>query len=119
MNHVENFGCYKIWHYPRKGVYIATRISGNNHVEVCFNHKRCFSTIEELKSEIESQGVSPTTIVSNDPYNVAIRWLRDESNKDNKNYEEIERLVGQYYYGIAAKKELESLVKEFGLLKEC
>ncbi len=39
-------------------------------------------------------------------YNAGVRWLNSH-NKEDENYRLISCLVGQYYYGIEPKKELE------------
>ncbi len=42
-------------------------------------------------------------------YNAGIRWLKSH-NKEDENYRLINCLVEQYYYGIEAKRELESVL---------
>lgn len=54
--------------------------------------------------------------VYTDPYNVALHWYQDENNKNHKDYEEIGLLIGQYYCGIEAKKDLRNRLIEMGLL---
>lgn len=47
-------------------------------------------------------------------YNAALIWTRKSGNRHEK-YEEVNRLLNQYYYGLAAKRELESLLDEMGV----
>lgn len=50
-----------------------------------------------------------------DAYNKAILYLEEHKNFPEE--EEMKLLVGQYYYGIAAQKELENLMYRINLPK--
>ena len=114
MNVVEKYGGYRILYFPRKRIYRASKVSEYFSCYACFQHKTDFNTIEEIKNAI---GLAiPSEIISNDPYNTAIRWLRN-NNEDHECYKLIECLVGQYQYGIEPKKELKALLTRMGILK--
>lgn len=55
-------------------------------------------------------------ILSMDPYNVAVRWM--DNNRSNENYEEISRLVNQYFYGRCVHRELEEFLDKIGVKYE-
>ena len=46
-------------------------------------------------------------------YNVALIWTRE--NGSHEQYETVNRLLNQCYYGLAAKRELENLLDEMGV----
>ena len=113
MDWVEKIGNKVILYFPRKHIYRAIE-RGNFGVYLRFNNKQDFKSIEELREAITTTK-STREVISNDPYNTAIRWLR-ENDKENQYYQEINLLVNQYYYGIEPKRELENLLISIGVL---
>ena len=57
-----------------------------------------------------------TEMVYTDPYNIAIKWLRDDTNQSNEHFKEVSILLRQYCYGIEAKKDLKNLLIKMKLL---
>ena len=113
MEFVEKYCGYKIWHFPRKGIYRVSEANKPN-VFIHLNTIKDFKSVDEIKDIINQ---APKSYVQyTDPYNVAIQWLREGKNKNNESYEEINLLVNQYQYGIEPKKELRGKLTSLGLL---
>jgi hypothetical protein len=75
-----------------------------------------FNNKAELYAKLrEAEGFKPARYT--DAYNIAIQWYKDENNKSHNDYEEIGLLIGQYYYGIEAQKDLKRKLMELGLMK--
>jgi hypothetical protein len=69
--------------------------------------------LQEIINYIDADKQS--NIVYTDPYNIALQWLKT-ANKNSDYYKRIDLLIGQYYYGIQAKKELRALLIEMNLI---
>ena len=98
--------------WKQQGYYVKDRL-GN----VCeFDGQTYFNNKNELYAKLrEREGYKQH--IFTDPYNIALEWNKDENNKSHKDYEEIGLLIGQYYYGIEAKKDLKRKLIEIGLIK--
>lgn len=110
MHIIKTIGSYKVWFYPRKHIY---RIA---HIEspTCIFHKD-FKSLQEIIDYIDADKQS--NIVYTDPYNIALQWLKT-ADKNSDDYKKINLLIGQYYYGIQAKKELRDLLIEMNLISD-
>ena len=117
MEKFEDYGVYVIQRFPRKRIYRAFRKGEFGNYKT-FCGKMDFKSPEELKYAIRKHEELPSKLISNDPYNTAIRWLRNAS-KEDENYKEVERLVSQYYYGMDARMELEELLISMQVLNNC
>jgi hypothetical protein len=71
--------------------------------------------LQEIIDYIDADKQS--NIVYTDPYNIAIQWLKT-ADKNSDYYKRIDLLIGQYYYGIQAKKELRALLIEMNLISD-
>ena len=110
MHIIKTIGTYKVWFYPRKHIY---RIA---HIEcpTCIFHKD-FKSLQEIIDYIDADKQS--NIVYTDPYNIALQWLKT-ADRNSDDYKTINLLIGQYYYGIQAKKELRDLLIEMNLISD-
>ena len=110
MHVIKTIGKYKVWFYPRKHIY---RIAP---IECPFNilHKD-FKSLQEIIDYMNTDKQS--NIVYTDPYNIALQWI-ESADKNNDYYKRIDLLIGQYYYGIQAQKELRNLLIEMNLISD-
>lgn len=110
MHIIKTIGSYKVWFYPRKHIY---RIA---HIEcpTCIFHKD-FKSLQEVIDYIDADKQS--NIVYTDPYNIALQWLKT-ADRNSDDYKKINLLIGQYSYGIQAKKELRDLLIEMNLISD-
>jgi hypothetical protein len=110
MHIIKTIGKYKVWFYPRKRVYRIAPIDQ----PLCIIHKD-YNSLQEIINYIDADKQS--NIVYTDPYNIALQWLKT-ANKNSDYYKRIDLLIGQYYYGIQAKKELRALLIEMNLISD-
>jgi hypothetical protein len=75
--------------------------------------RKDYKSLQEIIDYIDADKQS--NIVYTDPYNIALQWLKT-ANKNSDYYKRIDLLIGQYYYGIQAKKELRALLIEMNLI---
>ena len=110
MHIIKTIGTYKVWFYPRKRIYRIAPI--NDPLNIL--HKD-FKSLQEIINYIDADKQS--NIVYTDPYNIALQWFKT-ADKNNDYYKTIDLLIGQYYYGIQAKKELRNLLIEMNLISD-
>jgi hypothetical protein len=108
MHIIKTIGKYKVWFYPRKRVYRIAPIDQ----PLCIIHKD-YNSLQEIIDYIDADKQS--NIVYTDPYNIALQWLKT-ADRNSVYYKRIDLLIGQYYYGIQAKKELRDLLIEMNLI---
>ena len=90
----------------------------NSLGHVCdFDGQTYFNNKNELYAKLREKVSYTQNNVYTDPYNIALHWYQDENNKTHKDYKEIELLLGQYYCGLEAKKDLKRKLFEIGLIK--
>jgi len=109
MDFVRIIGNYKVWHYPRKHIYRVSPIDNPTNIM-----RKDFKDLQEIVNFFSKS--EATEMIYTDPYNIAIKWLRDHNNRYNEHFNEVNILLRQYYYGIEAKKELKNLLIEMKLL---
>lgn len=110
MNIIKTIGSYKVWYYPRKHIYRIAPIECPLNIL----HKD-FNSLQEIIDYMNTDKQS--NIVYTDPYNIALQWIKT-ADKNSDYYKRIELLIGQYYYGIQAKKELRNLLIEMKLIND-
>jgi hypothetical protein len=110
MHIIKTIGTYKVWFYPRKRIYRIAPIDN----PLCIIHKD-YKSLQEIIDYIDADKQS--NIVYTDPYNIAIQWIKT-ADKNSDYYKRIDLLIGQYYYGIQAKKELRDLLIEMNLISD-
>ena len=110
MHIIKTIGKYKVWFYPRKHIYRIAPIDCPLNIL----HKD-YKSLQEIIDYIDADKQS--NIVYTDPYNIALQWLKT-ADKDSDYYKRIDLLLGQYYYGIQAKKELRNLLIEMNLISD-
>ena len=110
MHFIKTIGKYKVWFYPRKHIYRIAPIECPLNIL----HKD-FNSLQEIIDYMNTDKQS--NIVYTDPYNIALQWLKT-ADKNNDYYKTIDLLIGQYYYGIQAKKELSDLLIEMALISD-
>lgn len=108
MDFVKTIGGYKVWFYPRKYIY---RISPVENPMLIM--RKDFKSLDDVVRFIGKQ--KHPEITYSDPYNIAINWLKN-ANKDDEDYKAVDVLVGQYYYGIEAKRELKDKLISMNLM---
>ena len=114
----EDFAGYSIYyrHYKRqykKSGYFAKK----GCVLFEFDGENIFPTKSELYAKMRDKEGCGDNIYT-DPYNIALKWCKEDKNKTNENYEVIRLLLNQYYYGLDAQKELKMKLMEIGLYKD-
>jgi hypothetical protein len=110
MHIIKTIGTYKVWLYPRKRIYWIAPIDN----PLCIIHKD-YKSLQEIIDYIDADKQS--NVVYTDPYNIALQWLKT-ADKNSDYYKRIDLLLGQYYYGIQAKKELRNLLIEMNLISD-
>ena len=110
MHIIKTIGTYKVWFYPRKHVYRIAPIECPLNIR----HKD-FKSLQDIIDYINADKQS--NIVYTDPYNIALQWLKT-ADRNSDDYKRINLLIGQYYYGIQAKKELIDLLIEMNLISD-
>ena len=108
MHVIKTIGKYKVWFYPRKHIYRIAPIDQPLSII-----RKDYKSLQEIIDYIDADKQS--NIVYTDPYNIAIQWLKS-ADKNSDYYKRIDLLIGQYYYGIQAKKELRDLLIEMNLI---
>ena len=108
---IKTIGTYKVWFYPRKRIY---RIAPINY-PLNTIHKD-FKSLQEVIDYINTY-YKQSDIVYTDPYNIALQWIKT-ADRNSDDYKKINLLIGQYYYGIQAKKELRDLLIEMNLISD-
>jgi hypothetical protein len=96
--------------------YICFHDDVRERIENAINKFDWRSDKEKEKEEEEKANRGESTILSMDPYNVAVRWMNN--NRSNENYDEVSRLVNQYYYGRCVHRELEEFLDKIGVKYE-
>ena len=94
--------------------YIIFHDDARERIEKAINAFDWRSDKEKEEEEKANRGES--TILSMDPYNVAVRWMNN--NRSDENYEEVSRLVNQYSYGRCVHRELEEFLDKIGVKYE-
>lgn len=110
MHIIKTIGTYKVWFYPRKHIYRIAPIECPLNIR----HKD-FKSLQDIIDYINTDKQS--NIVYTDPYNIALQWLKT-ADRNSDDYKRINLLIGQYYYGIQAKKELRDLLIEMNLISD-
>ena len=110
MHIIKTIGTYKVWFYPRKHIYRIAPIECPLNIR----HKD-FKSLQDIIDYINADKQS--NIVYTDPYNIALQWLKT-ADRNSDDYKQINLLIGQYYYGIQAKKELKDLLIEMNLISD-
>ena len=110
MHIIKTIGKYKVWFYPRKRIYRIAPIDQPLSII-----RKDYKSLQEIIDYINTDKQS--NIVYTDPYNIAIQWLKT-ADKNSDYYKRIDLLIGQYYYGIQAKKELRDLLIEMNLISD-
>ena len=110
MHIIKTIGTYKVWFYPRKHIYRIAPIECPLNIR----HKD-FKSLQDIIDYINADKQS--NIVYTDPYNIALQWLKT-ADRNSDDYKRINLLIGQYYYGIQAKKELRNLLIEMNLISD-
>ena len=110
MHIIKTIGTYNVWFYPRKRIYRIATINDSLNII----HKD-FKSLQEVIDYIDAHKQS--NIVYTDPYNIALQWLKT-ADRNSDDYKTINVLIGQYYYGIQAKKELIDLLIEMNLISD-
>lgn len=110
MHVIQTIGKYKVWFYPRKRIYRIAPIDQ----PLCIFHKD-YKSLQEIIDYIDAD--KQRNIVYTDPYNIALQW-RKTADKNSDDYKRIDLLIGQYYYGIQAQKELKNLLIEMNLIND-
>ena len=110
MHIIKTIGTYKVWFYPRKHIYRIAPIECPLNIR----HKD-FKSLQDIIDYINADKQS--NIVYTDPYNIALQWLKT-ADRNSDDYKRINLLIGQYYYGIQAKKELRVLLIEMNLISD-
>ena len=110
MHVIKTIGKYKVWFYPRKRIY---RIAPIDHPLSII--RKDYKSLQEIIDYIDADKQS--NIVYTDPYNIALQWLKT-ADRNSDDYKTINILIGQYYYGIQAKKELIDLLIEMNLISD-
>lgn len=108
MHVIKTIGKYKVWFYPRKRIYRIAPIDNPLYII----HKD-YKSLQEIIDYINADKQS--NVVYTDPYNIALQWLKT-ADKNSDYHKKIDLLIGQYYYGIQAKKELRDLLIEMNLI---
>lgn len=110
MHIIKTIGTYKVWFYPRKHIYRIAPIECPLNIR----HKD-FKSLQDIIDYINADKQS--NIVYTDPYNIALQWLKT-ADRNSDDYKRTNLLIGQYYYGIQAKKELRDLLIEMNLISD-
>lgn len=110
MHIIKTIGTYKVWFYPRKHIYRIAPIECPLNIR----HKD-FKSLQDIIDYINADKQS--NIVYTDPYNIALQWLKT-ADRNSDDYKRNNLLIGQYYYGIQAKKELRDLLIEMNLISD-
>lgn len=111
MKVIKTIGKYKVWFYPRKHIYRIAPIDYPLNIM-----RKDFKSLQDIIDYINVDKENKK-IVYTDPYNIAIQWLKtaDENSDD---YKQIKLLIGQYYYGTQAQKELKNLLIQMNLISD-
>lgn len=110
MHVIKTIGKYKVWFYPRKRIYRIAPID-----QPLFIIRKDYKSLQEIIDYINTDKQS--NVVYTDPYNIALQWIKT-ADKNSDYYKRIDLLLGQYYYGIQAKKELRYLLIEMNLISD-
>lgn len=110
MHVIKTIGKYKVWFYPRKHIYRIAPIECPRNI---FHND--FKSLQDIIDYINTDKQS--NIVYTDPYNIALQWLKT-ADKNSDDYKRVKLLIGQYYYGIQAQKELKNLLIEMNLIND-